>query len=315
MILFLSDLWVPFPGGAERLAFNVARSLQRRGESIAVVTGYGPAKEFDGPPVRVLPIPVGPNRDEGGRMVADLLGMVKPSVILTHHYYASQFSPEIIASGIPFVQIVLNGHRIPEAALAVYISRWVRDQCGGAQPQDIVMTPPAFDDVVASEHGDAIGFIKPLPHKGVELVYRIAALMPERRFVILRGEWQDLEVIRPAPNIEFMEPVDDIREFYARCRMVLMPSLSEDAGSVCQEATLNGLPCLSMRVGGLAETGAYGLSFLPEEPVRAWVESIRQLDDPTSYEGVVSHQRYGLSLVDHAGSLDLLAQRIKGLAS
>jgi glycosyltransferase involved in cell wall biosynthesis len=311
VILTLSDLWVPFPGGAERLAFNVARDLYRRGESIAVVTGYGPAQEFDGPPVRVLPIPVGPNRDEGGRMVADLISMVKPSVILTHHYYASQFRPEIIASGIPFVQIVLNGHRIPEAALAIYISRWVRDQCGLAHPQDIVMTPPAFDDVVAETHGDYIGFIKPIPHKGVRLVYEIARAMPERQFLILRGEWQNLEVIEHLPNVEFMEPVDDIRDFYARCRMVLMPSLSEDAGTVAQECALNGIPCLSTNVGGLFETNAGGLTFGTHEPVASWVYWINKLDNQTSYDSVTTGQRAHLARLDHAGTLDLLASRIR----
>ncbi len=175
------------------------------------------------------------------------------------------------------------------------------------------MTPPAFDDVVAATHGDAIGFIKPIPHKGVRMVYDIARAMPERQFVILRGEWQDLEVIERLPNVEFMEPVADIREFYARVRLVLMPSLSEDAGTVAQECALNGIPCLSNNVGGLNETNG-GLLFAPAEPVGAWTRFIGYLDDPASYEAVVSSQRAHLATLDHAGSLDLLAQRIKALS-
>jgi glycosyltransferase involved in cell wall biosynthesis len=124
-----------------------------------------------------------------------------------------------------------------------------------------------------------------------------------------------LEVIRPAPNIEFMEPVDDIREFYARCRMVLMPSLSEDAGTVCQEATLNGLPCLSTNVGGLLETNRGGLLFMRADTPETWVASIRDLDNRAHYVTVVRSQRDHLAEADHAGSLDLLAQRIKGLAT
>lgn len=310
-ILTISDLWLPFPGGAERLIFNLSRDLMRRGNEVNVVTGYGPAKQFDGPVVVPLTTI---DADHGAEIIRDLIAYDRPDVILTHHYYAGKYGQVMVDSGVPVVQVVLNGKRLPGAALAVYISQWVREQAGDAQPQDLTITPPAFDDVVAETHGDAIGFIKPIPHKGVELVYRIAAAMPERRFVILRGEWQNLEVIRPAPNIEFMEPVDDIREFYAKVRLVLMPSLSEDAGTVNQECAMNGIPCLSTYVGGLAET-AGGLAFTPTEPVESWLLGIGKLDNPDWYASVVECQREHLASLDHAGSLDLLAQRIKGLAS
>lgn len=313
-VLVLSDLWLPFPGGAERLQFNIARDWMRRGHRVNVVTGYEYPQQFDGPTVVSLTT-IGPDPEHGAKVIHDLIEYDQPDVILTHHHYAHLYGHVMVDSGVPVVQVVLNGKRLPGAALAVYISRWVRDKAGDAEPQDLVITPPAFDDVVAETHGDAIGFIKPIPHKGVELVYSIAAAMPERRFVILRGEWQDLEVIRPAPNIEFMEPVDDIREFYARCRVVLMPSLSEDAGSVSQEATLNGLPCLSNSVGGLAETNAGGVTFSPDESAESWVYWIEKLDDPTTYASIVESQRYRLRATDHAGSLDLLAERIKALAS
>ena len=311
-ILCISDLWMPFPGGAERLQYNIARHLMRCGFEVDVLTGYEKPQKFDGPSLAYGPISLD---DDGWAKIRQFVAGYNPDVILTHHLYAHTFGERLVATGIPVVQVVLNGKRLPGAALAVYISQWVRDQAGDAQPQDIVMTPPAFDDVVASEHGDAIGFIKPIPHKGVELVYRIAAAMPERRFVILRGEWQNLEVIRPAPNIEFMEPVDDIREFYARCRIVLVPSLSEDAGTVAQEATLNGLPCLSTNVGGLLETNRGGLLFMRADQPETWVAAIRALDNRSHYVTVVRSQRMALARADHAGSLDLLAERIKGLAS
>ncbi len=311
MILCLSDLWLPFPGGAERLMYNLARDLERRGFPIAVVTGYEAAQRFDGPTVRHLPI--GPTQAEGAPMVADLLAMAKPDLILTHHLYAALYEHELEASGIPVVQVVLNGRRLPCASLAVYISRWVRDTVGGAQPGDIVLTPPAMPDVVADTHGDAIGFIKPIPHKGVRLVYQIAARMPERRFVILRGEWQDLEVIEPAANVEFMEPVADIREFYARCRLVLMPSLSEDAGTVAQECTVNGIPCISTNVGGLAETNAGGRLLSPWATAGEWVDQIEALDDEDQYADAVRSQRWHLAATDHGATLDLLASRILDL--
>lgn len=314
-VLVLSDLWLPFPGGAERLAFNLSRFLMQQGHRVNVVTGYEYPQQFDGPIVVSLTT-IGPDPEHGATVIRDLIEYDQPDVILTHHHYAHLYGQVMVDSGVPVVQVVLNGKRLPGAALAVYISEWVKRQAGEAQPQDIVMTPPAFDDVVAETHGDAIGFIKPIPHKGVELVYRIATAMPERRFVILRGEWQDLEVIRTdLPNVEYLEPVDDIREFYSRCRLVLVPSLSEDAGTVAQEATLNGLPCLSTNVGGLLETNRGGVLFHKVDTPEIWVTAIRSFDSRARYVSIVRSQRAHLARLDHAGSLDLLAQRIKGLAS
>lgn len=302
-------MWPPFPGGAERLIFNVARDLFRRGFDVTAVTGYHAALRYDGPPVAALPIGIRDDHVAGAEVLASMIAELDPELILTHHFYAHEFRSELVASGIPLVQVVLNGTRIPEAALAVYISQWVRDTGRDEQPNDLVLTPPAFDDVVASVHGDAIGFIKPLPHKGVDLVYRIAELLPDRRFVVLRGEWQTLETIIERPNVEFMEPVVDIRDFYARVRLMLMPSVSEDAGTVAQEAALNRIPCLSTAVGGLAETNAGGV-LLPVDDSAAWVDAIVDLDDPSRYAETVARQAAYLAAADHAGTLDVLATRI-----
>lgn len=313
MLLCFSNLWPPFPGGAERLIFNIARELHGRGIDTQVLTGYENARRFDGPPVTAVPLGCEAEHAHGAEVLRRALALWRPQAILTHHYYATEFEAELVATGLPLVQVVLNGRRLPDAALAVYISRWVRDLLGDAQPQDLVMTPPAYPDVVAASHGDAIGFVKPIPHKGVELVYELAAALPDRPFVVLRGEWQDLEVIRPAPNITFLEPVVDMRDFYARCRLLLMPSRSEDAGTVAQEATMNGLPCVSTNVGGLAETNAGGVLLGVDDGVDAWRGALLALDDPEAYAAVVARQQAALAAADHAGSMALLAERVAAL--
>lgn len=312
-LLAISDLWLPFPGGAERLMFNICRHLSQTMD-VKVLTGYEAALRGDGPPVAICAdIGVGPDHAMGAARIQEAIAAAEPDVLLVHHFYAHEFEAELVESGIPLVQVVLNGGRIPSASLAVFISAFVRSQADSL-PQDLTITPPAFGDVVAASHGDAIGFIKPIPHKGVEMVYRIARRFPRRRFVILRGEWQDLEVIRPAPNIEFMEPVADIRDFYAECRLLLVPSLSEDAGTVAQEATLNGLPCLSSAVGGLVETNAGGV-LLPPHDVGSWVRAIQNLDIPNRYRERVSQQERHLSAVGHVGKLDDLAERVLALGA
>lgn len=312
-ILVLSDLWPPFPGGAERLMFNLARDLHGRGHVVGTVTGYEHARQFDGPPVLVDDaIGVGVDRHAGALRILDAVARFDPDVILTHHLYAHEFEPELSALGRPLIQVVLNGQRMPAARLAVYISRFVMTRHGDAVPGDLVLTPPAMPDVVADSHGDAIGFIKPIVHKGVDLVYRIADAMPERRFVILRGEWQDLEVIEAHDNVEFMEPVVDIRDFWRRVRVVLVPSYSEDAGTVGQEAAANGVPCISSKAGGLVETNGGGIR-LATNRVGRWVRAIRDLDGDTRYQSVVASQSHHLAATDHAATLDELAARVEAM--
>lgn len=312
-LLCLSDLWLPFPGGAERLMFNLARDLAQRGHRVRTLTGYEAAQRFDGPAVQAMPIGVGPDHAAGAKLVQGAIERLQPNVVLTHHFYAAEFADVLADCGVPVVQVVLNGRRLPFAALAVYISQWVRDQLGDSQPQDMVLTPPAFPDVVADTHGPAIGFIKPIPHKGVALVHQLAEAMPERPFVVLRGEWQGLEVTCQLPNLRYMQPVADMRDFYSQCRLLLVPSLYEDAGTVAQEATLNGLPCLSTNVGGLAETNAGGVLLAADDSVDAWRGAVLALDDPRAYAEVVQRQQLHLQATDHAGTMALLAERVAAL--
>ena len=313
-ILFLSDLWVPFPGGAERLQFNLARDLMRRGEQVVALTGYAYSAQFDGPPVfQDLGFGVFDQRDAGGARVAHWLDEIGPDVVVTHHLYANQFERELVAYGRPFVQVVLNGRRLPTAAMGVHISKWVRDR---AHPhvEDMTITPPVFDDVVAETHEHAVGFIKPIEHKGVDTVYRVAEAHPDRRFVVLRGEWQDLEIIREdLPNVEYLEPVADIRDFYRRVDVVLMPSKSEDAGTVGQECALNGIPCVSSNVDGLAETNAGGVLLDPGD-VTGFIRTVERLDDPEVRALVVERMVRALAAKDQDGQLAEFHRRLVALA-
>lgn len=302
-VLVFSDLWPPFPGGAERLVFNVARQLERRGNDVSVVTGYEHALPFDGPQVLAVD-----NLDVGR-----LVSLLEPDVVLTHHHWAYKYEDDFYALDVPVVQLVLNTRRLECAALAGYISRWVRQQCGDDVIGDMLLRPPVFaDDVVAATHAPAIGFVKPLPHKGVDLVYRIAERMPEERFVVLRGEWQTLEDIRPAANVTFVEPVEDMREFWSMVDIAIVPSLSEDAGTVAQEATANGLPCCSTEAGGLAETNAGGV-FLSSSMTGRWVSALRLLRRNAQHrQRVVARQRRHLE--QRAGELDAFCDAIEALA-
>lgn len=311
-VLVLTDLYPPFPGGWERYVYNLAVHLQATGMDVHVLTAYEPARQFDGPPITAQPIGDG-DGDPGWGPVSVMIGSYKPDVIVTGHHFARLFDADLAVTGIPVVQVVLNGQRLSHAAHAVYITEFVRSLDQSARLSDQTIWPWATPDVVSHDYGDAVGFIKPIPHKGVDLVYRIAEKMPERRFIVLRGEWQDLEVIRRLRNVEFMEPVHDIRDFWGRVNCVLVPSLSEDAGTVAQEATLNGVPCVSSDRGGLIETNGGGVMLDPTD-LAPWLWAIRALDDPGERAVVVDRMRHHYEAHDHPARLAALADRIRELA-
>jgi glycosyltransferase involved in cell wall biosynthesis len=177
----------------------------------------------------------------------------------------------------------------------------------------MVIYPPVFDDVVAETHGNAVGFIKPIPHKGADLVYQIARLCPDREFVVLRGEWQTLEILSDLPNVVFVEPVDDIRDFWAAVRVVLVPSVNEDAGTVAQEAALNGVPCLSSNVGGLIETNGGGIILDTRDPMSWAVHLEAVLNDRDVYDAVAQRQRDYVAGWKQTELIDAFAYKIAAL--
>lgn len=248
---------------------------------------------------------------DGWKDIQGFLDQQKPDVIVTHHFFAREFEKELFGGPIPVVNLMYNANRLERAALTVYISQHVYNTSGG-RPGDMIIMPPAFEDIVAPTHGSFIGFIKPIAHKGIALVYQIAAQMLDRDFLVLRGEWQDIEDIRRGlPNVFFIDPVHDMRTFYEKCRVMLVPSTSEDAGTVPQEAALNGLPCISSGVMGLKETNGGGI-VLPYV-VPAWVATIKDLDNPVYYAEIAARQKTHIASLNWPAQFDELSEKIKKL--
>jgi glycosyltransferase involved in cell wall biosynthesis len=335
----ISDLWLNFPGGAERYVANVAQALLDRDHEIHVLTSYAPAVAAHCTTMTIIDIGVNSRRAEGAVVIKNWITAGSFDLLITHHYFAGVFADEIFNRGscgcdgikaIPIVEIIHNRQRNWKAALAIFNSEYTAVRCG-RQEKDMVMLPPAGVDCVIKcicgwqeSKGQRtsifcprcdishkyIGHIKPLGGKGIALTYQLAVLMPDRKFLILRGEWQDGEDIRSLPNVSFMEPVGDIREFYAKCRLVLMPSLSEDAGTVPQECALNGIPCISSNVGGLPETNGGGI-VLPPDCVSDWIIEICKLDHPEYYREIAERQKTFIMSQNWDKQFDELDRRIK----
>ncbi len=102
-----------------------------------------------------------------------------------------------------------------------------------------------------------------------------------------------------AVNLQILPNTPDPREFHAVTKILLVPSLMENAGLVAMEAMLNGIPVVASTRGGLPETvGDGGIlldippQYTPEtrdmptaEEVESWIEAIIRLcDDGAWYD-------------------------------
>ena len=316
-ILFLTDLWKPFPGGAEAYVFNMAVALCERGHDISIVTSYERAVAGRPDFNLIQELDLGKRENQAQR--ADTLHRhvdeIHPDVIITHRYFAEEYGSAITSWGYPVIEVVHQHKKIPNAQFYVYNTEYTRRQNGAENyPNSIVILPPVGRDSYADyghEIGTMIGFVKPLPGKGIDFIYELADRLPDRKFLILRGEWQPLETIVDKPNVEFIDPVPIMFDFYKRCRIVLMPSLSEDAGTVPLEAAYNRIPCISSNIMGLPETNAGGI--LLSLDANQWIDAIKQLDDGGYYCAVRERQAKYAFGIKWAEKFDYLSETLEKL--
>lgn len=311
-IMFLSDLWIPFPGGAERYVFNIARELHKRGHEISVLTSY--ERAIPGHPDFELIQELGLGRRENKAARAEMLkahtDSLRPDVIFIHRYFAEEYGEIVQSWGKPVVEVVHQHVKLRGTKVQVYNTEFTRRENGATHDSSsMVIIPPAYEEIRPDHLGKYLGFVKPLPGKGIDFLYELADRLEFREFLILRGEWQPLETIVDKPNIRFLNPVESMKEFYAQCRITLMPSLREDAGTIPQESAICGIPCISSDIMGLNETNIGGLR-LPLS-ISRWTEEILQLDNDSYYSSIQIRQKRALASFDWDEKFDELDRRIR----
>jgi glycosyltransferase involved in cell wall biosynthesis len=320
-ILVLSDQWLPYPGGAERYIYNVAAQLQARDNEIYVLTGYWDehllADNFES--LVIAPHAGPPILDHRGawESIARSIDRVSPNIVVTHHYWCRQFEAEFSKLSVPIVQLIHSGRRMPCAALAVYNSQYSRRiDILNTERHDTVILPTALPSMTATEHGSYIGFINPRAHKGVGLFYEIAKAMPTREFLVLRGETREryTESVQDCPNVDYMDPIPDgdMWRFYSSCRIVLVPSEHDTAGTVPMECAVNLIPCISTDIEGLRETN-HGIRLSAK--VETWMKEITTLDDPDYFRMVIERQKRFYEHCDFRGAFDALDMMMRAIVA
>ncbi len=187
-------------------------------------------------------------------------------------------------AGVPSVRM-LHGVPTPTDRLAddlvVANSRSLLALTGWSGPS-VVAHPPVWPGDHRVTPGDAVTLINLSPDKGGRLLWRLAARMPDVRFLAVRGGY-GRQIVRRAPNVEVIDPVQDMRTVWARTRVLLMPSRFETWGRTAIEAACSGIPTVANPTDGLREALGDGGNWMHRGAIGGWELAVRQLLDPAGW--------------------------------
>jgi hypothetical protein len=244
----------------------------------------------------------------------------QPDILLTYGGLSTERKMHGLARelGVPVVFYLANGNYrkaetfseldaivVPSQFLAAFYGERLGIRCHVLYP--IV---PGERYRAAGEVRRYVTFTNPAPNKGLSLFACLAAEavrhLPEAEFLVVEGRWSRENMIQAGvrvgrlANATFLANRADVREVYAKTKVLLFPSFWEEAfGRSIVEAQLNGIPVVASRRGGIPEAlngggflldiparcaTNYGLAPSAEE-VRPWLETIALLlRNPEVYE-------------------------------
>lgn len=314
-VLFVGKNHLPYVGGSEISTHHLARSLQGAGHSVSVLSrlprrsptgllwwaatavGVHPAPRREislGYPTLRAVDPVGVVLELSRELAADVavvtcgdprfaegcLNAVPdiPSIL----YVRDARSAAVVGTDVHADVVVAN-------------SRFVAGRARGAG-RDAVFIPSIFprNAYEVPVRQQKVLFVNPTPRKGVETALAVAAARPDIPFVF-RLSWRmrrralrDLRLrAHRLRNVEVQEATADPAELFAECRLVLVPSIDEEAWCrVVSEAQINGIPSIASASGGFPESvGPGGVLVSPPDSTEAWVRALSEVwDDRGRYD-------------------------------
>lgn len=350
-LLFVSGVWLPASGGSEISAHTLAVELLRVGHDVRVLTGPtwdGRLGEELVDNVSVRRVPEDDLEDEWRDQLAwhrpqvVLTQLMWAERVLEMAKSAGLPSVYFLRSEGPTLDLSDNSPISPSAIVAnsPTTGTYARRQWGRDALVALPMVRLSDYEVPSTARApETVTMFNPIREKGGHLFRQLAKSCPERRFLAVEGwhHWKrpdgrwDLERLASSarnyggtmavapdvvplddlPNVEVRAAADDVRPFYARTRVLVLPSIwAEPFGRVVLEAMTNGIPVLYSGTGssGLAAAEA-GFRVPQPEMVESWIDALTALDEPHTYGKVAEASRR------RAASYDLAAEvgKVHGL--
>lgn len=290
-VLWNIHLYVPTHNcGSEFYAHNINKYLVSKGHNVRIVLNQAVMHNVR-VPYAVDGVDVfGPNGSTDQYLWAD--------IILTH----LDFSHATIGIGAvinkPVVNVIHNSHPyecIQNARrnnYCIYNSKWIQNKLNYQWPS-MVFTPPIdhryFDLGNDPRETEYITLINLDENKGGFILRRLAETLPNKKFLAVKGSYSEPHYFGQASNfpsnVTVVPNTPNIKEIYAKTRILLMLSRYESWGMTATEAMCNGIPVICTPTEGLKENCADAGIFIParEEPTRDTHHMITK-DDRDTYD-------------------------------
>jgi len=277
---------------------GLLREMVRRGHTcdVFVARGVFSSQGYDG---------VGVHRYVGHRPLAGV------DVLLTHLDNTREATVVGRQTGAPVVHLIHNDRQLKfhsvqpvDADLIVVNSYWLKAIYDTWWPGHIAVVHPPVEPVryrVKEFTDDRVTLMNLSEAKGGPLFWRLAAMMPHRRFLAVAGAYALQEIPPELPPNVILVPntAHVVEDVYARTKILLMPSSYESWGRCAIEAACSGIPTIAHATDGLVESlGTAGL-FIHRDHVNSWARSIDAL-----YEDRFLYDTYSCWALERAAALD-----------
>jgi glycosyltransferase involved in cell wall biosynthesis len=308
-ILFSVHLYPPaHNAGGEYYAHNLALYLVSKGHEVRVLLHdgykYGIDDIYNFQGIDVFP----PNNTTAG-----LFGWA--DVIITHLGYTKYTLILAQSIGKPVAFISHNTWPYDEMGIwpdsGVIYNSYAMKGILNYKNKSVVLRPSMdrkYDDFKDRSSNPYITLVNLNKNKGGKIFFNIAKAMPHRKFLGVKGGY-DEQVVMDLPNVEIIENTPDMKGVYEKTRILLVPSKYESWGMCATEAMAMGIPVIYNSTFGLAENvGQGGIQVADPNPdymdddipltklgercepsgidpgnYKAWVKAIRGLNKAENY--------------------------------
>jgi len=272
--------------GAEWMLHFMLKDLQAKGHTIRILLHDANKYKirdnyvFDGIDV----FPPNPNVIDGLMRWSD--------AVFTHLDYTRWTIHTAKMYRKPVFHLIHNSHPYPEIIDAekkqhiIYNSLWLKELLN-YNFSNFIVTPPVdynyYDLENEPEKSEYITLINLNENKGGKIFGEIARAMPHKSFLGVFGSY-DEQITRNLPNVTYVPNSPNIKQWYAKTRILLMPSKYESWGRTASEAMCSGIPVICTDTPGLKENcDKAGIYIKDRSNVKEWVEAITKLDDKKAY--------------------------------
>jgi glycosyltransferase involved in cell wall biosynthesis len=286
-------------GGAQKALRCCMEELSSRGHDVEVISARPPTRSasIGDPPrinfidgVRVIEcgpelydvaraivgssrpdVVIAPTEDPEQRPLAAVSGLAVPTVAVAQTPATLPFGPGAAHPCSRSHERLRSATKVVASSefLAKYIRTWGDLDVAAVQ---LPIGLPEATRVPSNLARSLAVMVNPAPIKGLPIFLEVARSLPHRQFAALVGwatEAADRRALAEHSNIRVFEPVDDIYDFLAMARVLLVPSLwIENVPLIISEAMIAGVPVCAADLGGVPEAARGAATLLPVNPLR-----------------------------------------------